>query len=1268
MKAVRTTGVVLLALLCLTAGIGQAAMDYAAGPGTIGYALTQPDGARVSLTMVIIGRVDTAGVSVHEWWDKTTFIPALFSPPPALRPGQTIDLEGIMTTLPRGGRAVLCDRIACYLDRYGYLTPSVPPLKGLFDPSVWPTRGWLEVRPSVSLFSLSSLETTLLLDDPQPPSGGESPTASPLSFTAGTVPWAKSLSDGSPIALVGQIVTASRGQLGDYLYIEEPDRSAGIRVETDAAVSTGDAVVIGSGTVQTSPDGERFISATDVRRVCASVVRASGIINRDLGGEDFVYDEQDGSGQRGVVAGRGLNNIGLLVKIWGTVTQVNPLDNYFYIDDGSALSDGTQTSQVDNVGVRVVPAAGATFPETNDILELTGISSCMIPDGEDEPIRLLRVPAPPLHVTTNGDDEEDGLSWENAKLTVTAAIQAASSGQEIWVASGVYTENVAIDKAVGLYGGFGGTESSRNQRDWVANETTLDGDGADSVVTCSNVTGAVIDGFTIRNGYAEIGGGIKCANASPTIAHNTIIGNTSHGGVADARGGGIYCSGGSPIITDNVISSNHAASGASGSYGGGIYCDSCPAGRIANNTIVANTVPSSPEDNCHGGGVYISGNAPVIANNIIAFNASGIYATSESAEMLGNCVYNPVRYNYSWLPNPTGTNGNISADPLFADFNGGDYHLQSGQSSSPCIDSGSNDHVLSTTDMDGEYRVRSGTVDIGADETTGCISSLLMVSVGAVPAGSQALVAVYVFDPVNGVPVADCQVTLSVSGGTLVSPAGGGGYTGSDGRLTAIVEKDGPGYATVTASITSCSAQVSRSAEAFFYVPNDGWPMFMHDPQHTGASLAFDCTASQALGSPEWTAAVPTANTDRNGVFSHPNPRSGSVIFPHPYIDSSPVHAPGCPVIVGAWAGGNYSASTGYVAAFDPTTGDSEWRYPAAGYIGGVASTPAIFTVGTDKRVVVGSMDGRVYCLNAQTGALIWSYQTLNRAGTGNGKVLASPTVYQGRVYIGNESSRMYCLDGETTSVNGELEWSYDLPTYDDPSDDYEDLTGLSSVAIGVVGSEARVYVGSDNGRLYCLSTEDSPANRVIWTYPDPEAPDPFDKPLGCIESSPTVCDGTVYVGTSWYQGTDLVALDADTGGLVWSHGLDEEVRATCAALAGHIYIGVDTGRLLHRIRADDGHPVNLFDAGDYFLGSAALTASSSGLLYVGNDNGNFYVSQQTALSPPHASHATAGYVCSSPAISYAVEPNARWVYVVSRGDNGRQDGAGTLYAFSTLR
>ena len=57
--------------------------------------------------------------------------------------------------------------------------------------------------------------------------------------------------------------------------------------------------------------------------------------------------------------------------------------------------------------------------------------------------------------------------------------------------------------------------------------------------------------------------------------------------------------------------------------------------------------------------------------------------------------------------------GNPYLPPLFVDLVNGDFHLQP---NSPCINSGNNSYVTSSTDLDGNPRIVGGTVDMGAYE------------------------------------------------------------------------------------------------------------------------------------------------------------------------------------------------------------------------------------------------------------------------------------------------------------------------------------------------------------------------------------------------------------------------------------------------------------------------------------------------------------------------------------------------------------------------
>ena len=122
-----------------------------------------------------------------------------------------------------------------------------------------------------------------------------------------------------------------------------------------------------------------------------------------------------------------------------------------------------------------------------------------------------------IRVKPTGSDGNNGGSWPSAKLTVDNAMAAASTGDEIWVAAGVYHERLIARNGVAMYGGFAGTETDRNQRDYRIRATILDGDRGGTVVSFEIPLGGNdtrIDGFTVRNGSGNQGGGLVCVCAT----------------------------------------------------------------------------------------------------------------------------------------------------------------------------------------------------------------------------------------------------------------------------------------------------------------------------------------------------------------------------------------------------------------------------------------------------------------------------------------------------------------------------------------------------------------------------------------------------------------------------------------------------------------------------------------------------------------------------------------------------------------------------------
>lgn len=266
----------------------------------------------------------------------------------------------------------------------------------------------------------------------------------------------------------------------------------------------------------------------------------------------------------------------------------------------------------------------------------------------------------------------------------------------------------------------------------------------------------------VNNVSCTSGGGIKVNFSSPLIEGNFIAGNGQQG-CSGGSGGGIYVAGAaSAEIVGNVIADNSWATG-----GGGISLFAAGTPTLRDNLIVGNTTSQSGggidivnvsnalivqnliagNSAAEGGGVAwlvpSSGRGPFLVNNTIAFNSaaegSGVHADGfdVQAELVGNVIVASAGQTAVYCgnfndPNPpffgfnnvysatgaayggicvdqTGSNGNISADPLFVDPANDDYHLQAG---SPSIDAGDNANPdLPAVDVDGEPRIVDGDAD-----------------------------------------------------------------------------------------------------------------------------------------------------------------------------------------------------------------------------------------------------------------------------------------------------------------------------------------------------------------------------------------------------------------------------------------------------------------------------------------------------------------------------------------------------------------------------
>jgi len=229
-----------------------------------------------------------------------------------------------------------------------------------------------------------------------------------------------------------------------------------------------------------------------------------------------------------------------------------------------------------------------------------------------------------IYVSADGDDISGNGSLENPFLTIQHGIDRSIHGDTLLVLAGTYIENINYSgKNIFLTSNFINTGDTLD-----IHNTIIDGDSSDLVVSFyqDEDTSAVLNGFTIQNGYSNVyGGGIYC-ESNVTIINNIITGNSTgdNGG-----GGGIFCSNSSPKITNNLIKNNFTRTG------GGIYCSySNPI--ISNNRIIENTATS-------GAGIGIRNSSPMIQNNTISNNVAevhcgGIHCYDSSPIILNNII------------------------------------------------------------------------------------------------------------------------------------------------------------------------------------------------------------------------------------------------------------------------------------------------------------------------------------------------------------------------------------------------------------------------------------------------------------------------------------------------------------------------------------------------------------------------------------------------------------------------------------------------------
>ena len=263
------------------------------------------------------------------------------------------------------------------------------------------------------------------------------------------------------------------------------------------------------------------------------------------------------------------------------------------------------------------------------------------------PVALPPVVAHVIYVEASAPGANDGTSWQNAFTDLQSALATADDRDEIWVARGTYKPTTTFDRSAtfvlrcALYGGFDGTETSRDQRAGLYDATILSGDlagddGPGFVGTSENSraivravssseNSMVLDGFTVHGARGDtpgqsLGGGLSMGFY---VGDVTVRNCTFEENLAD-RGGGIGNPGKSRLRVEHCRFVGNRARDSGGGVDGGMDTE------IRGCTFLGNVAGR------YGGGLEY---AWLAVDCVFSGNTAGIAGGgANDTQVLANCT------------------------------------------------------------------------------------------------------------------------------------------------------------------------------------------------------------------------------------------------------------------------------------------------------------------------------------------------------------------------------------------------------------------------------------------------------------------------------------------------------------------------------------------------------------------------------------------------------------------------------------------------------
>lgn len=326
----------------------------------------------------------------------------------------------------------------------------------------------------------------------------------------------------------------------------------------------------------------------------------------------------------------------------------------------------------------------------------------------------------------------------------------------------------------------------------------------------------------------------------------------------------------------------------------------------------------------------------------------------------------------------------------------------------------------------------------------------------------------------------------------------------------------------------------------------EDWPMFQHDPQHTGYSSS--CMPESLKIA--WISEVAGEHFISNLVVSE------DIIFASGYISTcaldintgtiiqeygNPRGGITCPAVEDNKM---YLNANEWVYCLDINTKEKIWShnveflnflsYPifidGKVFVGG--GTPIEFFPKNPKAKKLleraRKRAQKVMCLDAATGDIVWELHVKDRA-------IYSPAYFDGKIYVNTESGYVHCLDAKT----GDIIWE-------------KIIEGKSCASLSLDGK--RIFIKTYEG-IIC---SDIDTGETLWNL----------KAKSKLYRTPSVAYDTVFVPA----GKILYCLDAETGDIIWelkaeshisTHIVVADKKAAFGTIHGVVYVvSATSGRI----------------------------------------------------------------------------------------------------------